>query len=62
MKINDENQCSVLFNGSTGIGWSLLTPTLLKIFLRRIMCEALDDDEGSVSTGGRQIPSDEYRD
>ena len=31
----------------------LLSPTLFKIF--RIMCEALDDHEGSVSVGGQLI-------
>ena len=30
-------------------------PTLFNIFLQRIMCEALDDHEGSVSIGGRLI-------
>ena len=33
----------------------LLSPTLFNIFLERIMCEALDDHEGSVSIGGRLI-------
>ena len=33
----------------------LLSPTLFNIFLERIMCEALDEHEGSVSIGG-QLP------
>ena len=33
----------------------LLSPTLFNIFLKRIMCEALDDHEGSASIGGRHI-------
>ena len=56
-------QSAVLFNGSTGEWFRttvavrqgcLLSPTL-KIFLERIMCEALDYHEGSVSIGGRLI-------
>ena len=55
-------QSAVLSNGSTG-EWirttvgvregCLLSPTLLKTFLERIMCETLDDHECSVSIGGR---------
>ena len=60
----DKAQSAVLFNGSTGewfrttVGVQqgcLLSPTLFNIFLERIMCEALDDHEGSVSIGGRLI-------
>ena len=52
----DKAQSAVLFNGSTGewfrttVGVQqrcLLSPTLFNIFLERIMCEALDDHEGS---------------
>ena len=60
----DKAQSAVLFNGSTG-DWfrttagvrlgCLLAPTLFNIFLERIMCEALDDHEGSVSIRGRLI-------
>ena len=57
----DKAQSAVLFNGST-VEWfrttvgvrqgCLLSPTLFNTFLERIMCEALDDHEGSVSIGG----------
>ena len=60
----DKAQSAVLFNGSTGEWFRttvgvrqgcLLSPTLFNIFLERIMCEAFDDHEGSVSIGGRLI-------
>ena len=65
--LHDKAQRAVLFNGSTGEWFRttvgvrqgcLLSPTLLNIFLETIMCEALDDHEGSVSIGGRhyQLP------
>ena len=57
----DKAQSAVLFNGSTGEWFRttvgvrqgcLLSPTLFNIFLERIMRDALDDHEGSVSIGG----------
>ena len=60
----DKAKSAVLFNGSTGQWFRatvgvrhgcLLSLTLFNIFLERIMCEALDDHEGSVSIGGRLI-------
>ena len=55
---------AVLFNGSIG-DWfrrtvgarqgCLLSPTLFKIFPERIMTDALEDHEGTVSIGGRTI-------
>ena len=67
----DKAQSAVLFNGSTGEWfrttvefWQgcLLSPTLFNIFLERIMCEALDDHEGSVSIGGRLITNFRFAD
>ena len=62
----DKAQGAVLFNGSTGefrttVGvrqGCLLSLTLFNIFLEGIMCETLDDHEGSVSIRGRhyQLP------
>ena len=67
----DKAQSAVLFNGSTrecfrttvGVRQGcLLSPTLFNIFLERIMCEALDDHEGSVSIGGRLITNFRFAD
>ena len=69
--LNDMAQSAVLFNGSTGEWFRttvgvrqvcLLSPTLFNIFLQRIMCEALDDHEGSVSIGGRLITNFRFAD
>ena len=67
----DKAQSAVLFNGSTGEWFRttvgvrqgcLLSSTLFKIFLERIMCEALDDHEDSVSIGGRLITNFRFAD
>ena len=67
----DNAQSTVLFNGSTGEWFRttvgvrqgcLLSPTLFNIFLERIMCEALDDHEGSVSIGGRLMTNFRFAD
>ena len=67
----DKAQSAVLFNGSEGEWFRttvgvrqrcLLSPTLFHIFLVRIMCEALDDHEDSVSIGGRLITNFRFAD
>ena len=67
----DKAQSAVLFNGSTGEWFRttvgvrqvcLLSPTLFNIFLERIMYEALDDHEGSVSIGERLITNFHFAD
>ena len=54
----------VLFNNSAGDWFQtivgvrqgcLLSPTLFNTFLERIMTDALEDHEGTVSIGGRTI-------
>ena len=60
-----------LFNGSMG-DWfrttvgvqqgCLLSPTLFNIFLERIMTDALEDHEGTVSIGGRSITNLRFAD
>ena len=54
----------VLFNSNLGEWFRrtagvrqgcLLSPTLFNIFLERIMTDTLEDQEGTVSTGGRTI-------
>ena len=70
-KLYDKAQSAVLFNGSTGEWFRttvgvrqgcLLSPTLFNILLKRIMCEALDDHEGSASIGGRLITNFRFAD
>ena len=60
-----------MFNGSTGEWFRtivgvrqgcLLSPTVFNIFLERIICEALDDHEGSVSIEGRLITNFRFAD
>ena len=62
---------AVFFNSSMG-DWfrttvgvrqgSLLSPTLFNIFLERIMTDALQDHEGTVSIGGRTITNLRFAD
>ena len=62
---------AVLFNSSIG-DWfrttvgvrqgCLLSPTLFNIFLERIMTDALEDHEGTVSTGGKTITNLRFAD
>ena len=62
---------AVLFNSSIG-DWfrttvgvrqgCLLSPTLFNIFLERIMTDALESHEGTVSIGGRTITNLRFAD
>ena len=64
---------AVLFNSSVGDwfgknnSWNptlgcLVSPTLFNIFLERIMTDALEDHEGTVSIGGRTITNLRFAD
>ena len=67
----DKVTSAVPFNSSIG-DWfrttvgvrqgCLLSPTLYNIFLERIMTDALDDHEGTVSVGGRTIANLRFAD
>ena len=67
----DKATSAVLFNGNTG-DWfrttvgirqgCLLSPTLFNIFLQRITTKALENHEGTVSTGGRTITNLRFAD
>ena len=67
----DKATSAVLFNSSiadwfrTTIGVRpgfLLSPTLFNIFLERIMTDALEDQEGTDSIGGRTITNLRFAD
>ena len=60
----DKATSTVLFKGSIGTWFRttvgvrqgcLLSPNLFNILLERIMTDALEDHEGTVTTGGRTI-------
>ena len=62
---------AVLFNSSIGDWFRttvgvrqgyLLSPTLFDIYLERIMTDASEDHEGTVSTGGRTITNLRFAD
>ena len=67
----DKATSAVCFNGSTG-GWfrtkvgvgqgCLLSPTLINIFLERIMADALEDHKSTVSIGCRTISNLRFAD
>ena len=67
----DKASCAVLCNSSIG-DWfrttveirqgCLLSSTLFNIFLERITTDALQDQEGTVSTGGRTITNLRFAD
>ena len=51
------------FRTTVGVGQRyLLSPTLFNIFLERIMTDALEDHEGTVSIGGRTITNIRFAD
>ena len=62
--LHDKVTSAVLFDGSIGDEFRttvrvrqgcLLSPTLFNILRKRIMTDALEDHEGTVSIGGRAI-------
>ena len=67
----DKATSAVLFNGNAG-DWfrttvgvrqgCLLSPTLFNIFLEKIMTDALENHEGTVSIGGRTITNLRFAD
>ena len=70
-KLYNKATSAVLFNGSikdwfrTTVGvrkGCLLSPTLFNIFLERIISDALEDHEGTVSIGGRTITNLRFAD
>ena len=71
INLYDKATSAVLFSSSIG-DWfrttvgvrqgGLLSPTLFNIFLERIMTDALEDHEGTVSIGGRTITNLNFAD
>ena len=71
INLYDKATSAVLFNSSIG-DWfrttvgvrqgCLLSPTLFNIFLERITTDALEDHEGTVSTGGRAVTNLRFAD
>ena len=67
----DKDTSAVFFNSSIG-NWfrttvgvrqgCLLSPTLCNIFLERIMTDAVENHDGTVSIGGRTITSLRFAD
>ena len=70
-RLYDKATSAVLFNGSIGDWfWTtvevwercLLSPTLFNMFLEKIMTDALEDQKGTVSIGGRIITNLRFAD
>ena len=69
--LNDKAASAVFFNSSIGDWFRttaavrqeyLLSPTLFNIFQERIMTDAFEDHEGTVSIGGRTITNLRFAD
>ena len=67
----DKATTAIFFNSSIGDWFQttigvrqgcLLSPTLFNIFLERIMTDAVEDHEGTVSIGGRTITNLRFAD
>ena len=70
-QLYDKATSAVQMNGSIGEWFRttvgvrqgcLLSPTLFNIFLERIMSDALEEHDGKVSTGGRNITNLQFAD
>ena len=70
-QLYDRATCAVQMNGSIGEWFRttvgirqgcLLSPTLFNIFLERIMSDALEEHDGKVSIGGRNITNLRFAD
>ena len=63
-QLYDKATSAVQINGSTvGVRQGcLLSPTLFNIFLERIMPDALEEHDGKVSIGGRNITNLRFAD
>ena len=70
-QLYDKATCAVQMNGSIGEWFRttvgvrqgcLLPPTLFNIFLERIMSDALEEHDGKVSIGGRNITNLRFAD
>ena len=70
-QLYDKATSAVQMNGSTGEWFRttvgvrqgcLLSPTLFNIFLERIMSDALEENDGKVSIGGRNITNLRFAD
>ena len=64
-QLYDRATSPVQMNSSIAVGvrqGCLLSPTLFNIFLERIMSDALEEHEGKVSIGGRNITNLRFAD
>ena len=69
-QLYDKVICAVQMNGSMGKCRStvrvrqgcLLSPTLLNIFLKQIMSDALEEHDGKASIGGRNVTNLQFAD